>query len=407
MATQYYSLPVPVATDYVKDGWDAIADLGNAVDSAVAIPSYNNQTGTTYTFVLADAAKVVSSDNASGVTFTIPPQSSVTWTTGTTLTVANYGAGSVTIDGGAGVTVTNSGATVSQYGSASIIRTASDAWTVIPFAGGAALLSDSAVSGTTGSPTTATYTDGGINYKAYKFTGSGSITFTKAGLIDILVVGGGGSGGLYGGVQRGGGGGAGMYLRKDGAYIEAGTSTVTIGAGASRSSQGLSRNGNPGNSSGLSSGGTNTIYAAPGGGYGCGDTGTGGIGGSGGGGSNNGPAAGGSAFFTGNGNNGGTGGTGSGGGGGGAGAAGANGSGNTGGNGGVGLATTIQDGSSVYYAGGGGGAANTTPGTSGLGSGSTSTTDATANTGGGGHGGTSSANGRAGGSGIVVIRVRA
>jgi hypothetical protein len=403
MATQYYSLPVPVATDYVKDGWDAIADLGNAVDSAVAIPSYNNQTGTTYTFVLADAAKVVSSNNASGVTFTIPPQSSITWTTGTTLTVANYGAGSVTIAGGAGVTVTNSGATVSQYGSASIIRTASDAWTVIPFAGGAALLSDSAISGTTGSPTTATYTDSGINYKSYKFTGSGSITFTKAGLIDILVVGGGGSGGLYA-VQRGGGGGAGMYLQKNGVYMEAATASITIGAGASNASEGLSRNGNPGFPSGISIG-ANYIYTAIGGGYGNGDTGPGGSGGSGGGRGSNGSAAG-SALLSG-GNSGGGNASGSGGGGGGAGQAGQTGSTNVGGAGGNGSANILATGSSQTYAGGGGGNGSSTAGAGGSGGGGAGNAAGTANTGGGGGGGLGATNGYSGGSGIVIIRVRA
>jgi hypothetical protein len=33
--TPNYSWPVPVATDFVKDGWEAISDLGNAVDATV------------------------------------------------------------------------------------------------------------------------------------------------------------------------------------------------------------------------------------------------------------------------------------------------------------------------------------------------------------------------------------
>lgn len=38
--TPNYSWPIPVATDYVKDGYDAIADLGNAIDTTVAgLPS--------------------------------------------------------------------------------------------------------------------------------------------------------------------------------------------------------------------------------------------------------------------------------------------------------------------------------------------------------------------------------
>lgn len=34
--TPNYGWPIPVATDYVKDGYDAIADLGNAIDTTVA-----------------------------------------------------------------------------------------------------------------------------------------------------------------------------------------------------------------------------------------------------------------------------------------------------------------------------------------------------------------------------------
>jgi hypothetical protein len=34
--TPNYSWPVPVATDFVKDGWEAISDLGNAIDTTVS-----------------------------------------------------------------------------------------------------------------------------------------------------------------------------------------------------------------------------------------------------------------------------------------------------------------------------------------------------------------------------------
>lgn len=129
--TQYFGISYPTATDYVKDGASNMQTIATGFDTAVAIPTYNNQTGTTYTFVLADAAKTVTSNNASAVTFTIPPQSSVAWATGTTLTIKNYGAGAITFAGGSGVTVTNTATTVPQYGEASLVRTGSDAWTVI------------------------------------------------------------------------------------------------------------------------------------------------------------------------------------------------------------------------------------------------------------------------------------
>jgi len=129
--TQYFGISYPTATDYVKDGASNMQTIATGFDTAVAIPTYNNQTGTTYTFVLADAAKVTTSNNASAVTFTIPPQSSVAWATGTTLKVNNLGAGAITFAGGVGVTVSNAGTTLSQYAQATLVRTASDAWTVI------------------------------------------------------------------------------------------------------------------------------------------------------------------------------------------------------------------------------------------------------------------------------------
>lgn len=151
--TNFYGISYPTSTDYVKDGATAMQTIATGFDSVVAIPTYNNQTGTSYTFVLADTGKTVTSNNASAVTFTIPPQSSVAWTADTTLTVRNYGAGVVTIAGGSGVTVTNATSTIAQYGSAKIVRTGSNAWTVLPDSGGESGLtkiSTSTLSGSSG-----------------------------------------------------------------------------------------------------------------------------------------------------------------------------------------------------------------------------------------------------------------
>jgi hypothetical protein len=129
--TTYFGITYPTNTDYVKDGASAMQTIATGFDSAVAIPTYNNQTGTTYTFVLADTAKVTTSNNASAVTFTIPTQSSVAWATGASLQVKNLGAGAITFAGGAGVTVTNTITTISQYSEATLVRTGLDTWTVI------------------------------------------------------------------------------------------------------------------------------------------------------------------------------------------------------------------------------------------------------------------------------------
>jgi hypothetical protein len=97
----------------------------------------NAQTGTTYTFVLADDCKLVTASNAGAQTYTIPPVSSVAYNTGTQLNIVQKGAGQVTIAQGSGVTIRSTGATATapklraQYSSATAIYEGSDVWYVI------------------------------------------------------------------------------------------------------------------------------------------------------------------------------------------------------------------------------------------------------------------------------------
>jgi len=54
--TPNYGWPVPVATDFVKDGWEAISDLGNAIDTTVAaLPSGGLTLISTTSFTAATA----------------------------------------------------------------------------------------------------------------------------------------------------------------------------------------------------------------------------------------------------------------------------------------------------------------------------------------------------------------
>jgi hypothetical protein len=97
----------------------------------------NAQTGTTYTFVLADDCKLVTASNASAQTYTIPPVSSVAYNTGTQLNIVQKGAGQVTFAAGSGVTIRSTGASAAapklraQYSSATAIYEGSDVWYVI------------------------------------------------------------------------------------------------------------------------------------------------------------------------------------------------------------------------------------------------------------------------------------
>ncbi len=96
---------------------------------------FNAQTGTTYTAVLADASnKLVTLDNASAITLTLPPS---VFSVGDSVIFQQTNTGQVTFAAGAGVTITSAGATTAapkirtRYSSATMICTASNTFTVI------------------------------------------------------------------------------------------------------------------------------------------------------------------------------------------------------------------------------------------------------------------------------------
>ena len=92
----------------------------------------NAQTGTTYTTVLADNGKLVTLSNASPITLTVPLNSSVAYATGAIINLQQIGAGQVTVAGASGVTVNGTGTkTRAQWSAASLIKTATDTWTLV------------------------------------------------------------------------------------------------------------------------------------------------------------------------------------------------------------------------------------------------------------------------------------
>jgi len=93
--------------------------------------SINAQSGTTYTFALSDIGKWVELNNASAITATVPPNSSVAFPVGTLLNFAQIGAGQVTIAAGSGVTLQSEGSKVklkTQYAVGSLVKRATDTW---------------------------------------------------------------------------------------------------------------------------------------------------------------------------------------------------------------------------------------------------------------------------------------
>ena len=98
----------------------------------------NAQTGTSYTFTLADGNNtLVTLANAAAIALTIPTNASVALPVGAILNFAQTGAGQVTLSGASGVTVTSTGGTAAtpktrvQYSGATAIQTSANNWLIL------------------------------------------------------------------------------------------------------------------------------------------------------------------------------------------------------------------------------------------------------------------------------------
>ncbi len=113
------------------------AGLVGGTASASAALAFNAQTGTTYTFVLADADnKLVTASNAAAIAVSIPTNASVAFPIGTQLNIIQIGAGQVTVSAATPgtTTVVSTGATSAspkcraQYSAMTLIKRDTDSW---------------------------------------------------------------------------------------------------------------------------------------------------------------------------------------------------------------------------------------------------------------------------------------
>ena len=95
---------------------------------------FDAETGVTYTLIAANLNQLVTLNNASAITLTVPPS---VFSAGDVINIAQIGAGQVTLAQGAGVTINSTGATATapklraRYSAASIICTASNTFLVV------------------------------------------------------------------------------------------------------------------------------------------------------------------------------------------------------------------------------------------------------------------------------------
>lgn len=130
------SVTLSINTSVTADLTTAQTLTNKTLTSPLINLGINPQTGTSYTTVLADNGKLITQTNASAITTTIPPFSSVAYPVGAQLNFVQYGAGQVTFAQGSGVTIASTGATATapklraQYSSATAICVAQDSWLI-------------------------------------------------------------------------------------------------------------------------------------------------------------------------------------------------------------------------------------------------------------------------------------
>ena len=115
-------------------------NLVGGTTSASAALAFNAQTGTTYTFVLADADnKLVTASNAAAQTYSIPTNATTAFPVGTQINLIQIGAGQVTVQAATSgtTTVVSTGATAAapkcraQYSAVTLVKRDTDSWYVV------------------------------------------------------------------------------------------------------------------------------------------------------------------------------------------------------------------------------------------------------------------------------------
>jgi hypothetical protein len=95
---------------------------------------FNAQTGTTYTLLATDAGKLVTLDNASPITLTVPTNATAAFTIGQRVDIVQLGAGQVSVAPAAGVTLNSNGndrKISDRYAAATICKIGTDSWLLI------------------------------------------------------------------------------------------------------------------------------------------------------------------------------------------------------------------------------------------------------------------------------------
>lgn len=119
--------------------WAAGSNISHDVTASqfagFQITGENAQTGTVYTLVLEDAARLVSMNNASANTLTVPTNATAAIPIGTKIMITQLGLGATTIAAAGGVTINNPTSVAlninEQFGSRVLVKRGTNTWLLI------------------------------------------------------------------------------------------------------------------------------------------------------------------------------------------------------------------------------------------------------------------------------------
>jgi hypothetical protein len=117
-------------TSAIQTQIDGKASIASVTEKTSKLITTNRQTAS-YTLVLSDADKLVEMNVGSANNLTVPLNSSVAFSTGTQILLAQYGSGQTTIVATSGVTIRSNGAKLklnAQYSGATLVKIAENEW---------------------------------------------------------------------------------------------------------------------------------------------------------------------------------------------------------------------------------------------------------------------------------------
>jgi hypothetical protein len=128
------SASVMLAAAIASAAFISSASASTGYEALGAIKAVNEQTGTTYDFVLADGGKLVQFSNAASTLVRLPTSASIAFGVRTYITVAQTGAGTVSFTAGAGETLLSFGSSkqlAGRYAGGQFVKIANNTWLLI------------------------------------------------------------------------------------------------------------------------------------------------------------------------------------------------------------------------------------------------------------------------------------